>query len=284
MMRHIDRYLLLYLGIVFPISWGIIGCFIVFGEVLSQYVSPLTLMHPITVLILYLPSIAGLVTYYAQGGIASVKGIFLQLIPKQKDLIWFPVMIGVVIVFGFCMHFGALLFGGQTPEITDTLPQIIFKALWNFIEEAGLIGGIFGWVGFLLPFLQAKLKNNILSGLLTGFIFGLWVYPGYMMSPADSSYLLYVAQLMSFFVFISYVFNATQGNLSIYLLTFWLMATGSHIQLYYFNVQIQILQIIFFIVASIVIHTVFKAKKIRYPLQTFPDFIMIKRTQESRSV
>lgn len=284
MMRHIDRYLLLYLGIVFPLTWGIIGGFIVFGELLSQYVSPLTLMHPITIFILYLPSIAGLVTYYTQGGIASVKGIFLKLIPKQKDLIWFPVMVGVVIVFVFCMHFGALLFGGQTPEITDTLPQIISKALWNFIEEAGLIGGIFGWVGFLLPFLQAKLKNNILSGLLTGFIFGLWVYPGYMMSPADSSYLLYVAQLMSFFVFISYVFNATQGNLSFYLLTFWLMATGSHIQLYFFNMQIQILQIIFFIVASIVIHSVFKAKKIRYPLQTFPDFIMITRTQKSISI
>lgn len=278
--NNLYRYLFLYLGIVFPLSFGIIGCFIVFGDVLSQYVGQLTLMHPITIFLLYLPSIAGLVTYYAAHGGAAVKGLLLKLIPRKKDLFWFPVLFGMIILFALSMHFGSLLLGIKTPKITYTFSQMILKTLWNFVEEAGLIGGVFGWVGFLLPFLQRTLKNNILSGLLTGLIFGLWVFPGYMMSPANTSYLLYVAQLMSFFVFSSYVFNATRGNLSFYLFTFWLIATGSHIQLYYFNLEVQALQVFFFTMASIVIHIVFRVKQVKYPLQFFPDFVLTTTNQD----
>ncbi|KAA2301651.1 hypothetical protein FY526_23930, partial [Clostridioides difficile] len=114
--------------------------------------------------------------------------------------------------------------------------------------ETGLIGGLFGWIGFLLPFLQGKLKNNITSGLITGLLFGLWVLPGYLISSFGTSttYIYYVVQLMAFIVFQSYIFNATKGTLLFYLLAFWLVATGSQIDLYYFNPQVQIMQFFFF--------------------------------------
>ncbi|MEN8907439.1 MAG: hypothetical protein ABF289_15895 [Clostridiales bacterium] len=209
------------------------------------------------------------------GGFSGLKGILLKVIPRKQDLKWFPILTGVFVLFASSMHFGSKLFGIAVPEITYTIPQIIMKALWNFIEETGLIGGIFGWIGFLLPFLQSKFKNNITSALLTGFIFGLWVLPGYTISSfgTETSYVFYVIQLMVFVLFQSYIFNITKGNLSFYLFSFWLAATGSRIQLYYFNSQVQILQISFFLLASIVIHFVFKKYKVKYTLQESPKFI-----------
>jgi hypothetical protein len=113
------------------------------------------------------------------------------------------------------------------------------------------------------------------SALLTGLIFGFWVFPGYGLSSiADvTNYLLYVAQLMAFIVFASYLFNITKGNLSFYLFAFWLAATGSHIQLYYFNLPVQIMEILFLSSASVVMHFVTKKTKISWELQVFPDYI-----------
>lgn len=274
-MKSNNKYLYLYLGISFAVCWGIAISFILFEDFLVPITGELTLMHPIAIIALYSPSIAGIITYYVMGGTEALKGLFSKLIPRKQDLIWFPIILGIFILFGLTMHYGSLLFGLPVPDITFTVPEMFIAALVNFIKETGLIGGVFGWIGFLLPFLQGKFKNNITSALLTGFLFGLWVLPGYIISSfgTSTSYLFYVAQLMVFVVFQSYIFNATKGNLLFYLFAFWLAATGSQIQLYFFNPDVQKLQISYFIIAAVVIHFVFKKRNIAQPLQVFPDFI-----------
>lgn len=272
------KYLVLYLSIAFGVCWGIGILYIFFDDVLVPITGELTLMHPIAIIALYSPSIAGLITYSVMGGSEALKGVFSKLVPRRKDLIWFPILLGVFVLFASTMHFGSKLFGLGVPEITRTVPQMILKGLWNLIEETGLIGGAFGWIAFLLPYLQKKLKNSVFSALLTGFIFGLWVLPGYMISSLGTStdYVFYVIQLMFFIVFMSYIFNATNGNVLIYIFAFWLAATGSQIELYYFNSQVQIMQIVFFALAAIIIHFVFKRNKVEHPMQVFPDYIKVK--------
>ncbi|WP_205622767.1 hypothetical protein [Paenibacillus wynnii] len=274
-MKSNNKYLYLYLGISFAVCWGIAIAFILFEDFLVPLTGELTLMHPLAIIALYSPSIAGIITYYVMGGTEALKGLFSKLIPRKQDLVWFPIILGIFILFGLTMHYGSLLFGLPVPDITFTVPEMFIAALVNFIKETGLIGGVFGWIGFLLPFLQGKFKNNITSALLTGFLFGLWVLPGYIISSfgTSTSYLFYVAQLMVFVVFQSYIFNATKGNLLFYLFAFWLAATGSQIQLYFFNPDVQKLQISYFIIAAVVIHFVFKKRNIAQPLQVFPDFI-----------
>lgn len=269
------KYLFLYLGISFGVCWGVGLAYMLFDDVLVPITGELTLMHPIAIIALYSPSIAGLIVYFVMDGFAGLKGIFSKLIPEKKDLIWFPILFGVFIIFALTMHFGSRLLGIGVPEMTYTVPGMILKALRNFIEETGLIGGAFGWIGFLLPYLQSKFKSNITSGLLTGLLFGLWVIPGYLIDSFGTStdFLYYVAQLMVFIVFMSYIFNATKGNILIYLFSFWLISTGSQIDLYYFNPQVQIMQLVFFLICAIIVHFVFKKKNIGRPLQTFPDFI-----------
>lgn len=271
-----NRYLFLYLILVFVLSWTILFGGTIFADKLAPIIGELTLTHPLVIFVLCLPSISGLIIYFIIGGFPAIKSIFLKIIPRKKDLFWFPVLLEFFILFDLIMHYGSLFFGVGVPEISYTPAQMIAKALGNFIEEIGLLGGVFGWVAFLLPFLQRKLKNNILSGLLTGFLFGLWVFPGYGISSAAeaASYLLYVIQLMIFFVFYSYIFNITKGNLGFYIFAFWLAATGSHIQMYYFNVPVQIMQIVFLIISSFAIHFIFKKIKADYSLQIFPNVIL----------
>jgi len=269
------KYLTIFLVLSFVACWGIGLAFILFGDILVPIVGELTLTHPLAIIALYSPSISGLIVYLLMGGMSAFKGIFSKLIPRKQDLFWFPVLFVVFILFWAAMHYGSLLFGIAVPEMTYTFGEKIVQALRNFIEETGLIGGVFGWVGFLLPFLQKKLKNNISSGLLTGLAFGLWVLPGYLISSFGTvtSYPLYVIQLMFFMLFTSYIFNATEGNIGFYLFSFWLAASGSRLQFYFFNQQVQVLQVSYFAIASIVIHLVFKKYKVNQPLQTFPEFM-----------
>ncbi|SYX83430.1 hypothetical protein [Paenibacillus alvei] len=276
-MSNHNKYLYMYLAISFGACWGIGLAYMLFGDILVPITGPLTLLHPLTIIALYSPSIAGLIAYYAMGGSKAVKGVFSKLIPRKQDLFWFPVLLGVVVLFVLTMHYGSKLFGIPLPQMTYSIPEMFLIGLWNLIEETGLIGGIFGWIGFLLPFLQGKFKNNVTSSLLTGLIFGLWVMPGYVISSYETStsYFLYVIQLMFFIWFQSYVFNATRGTLLFYLFTFWLTATGSRLQFYYFNAQVQILQVSFFLIAAIIMHFIYNKQKEKnnYELQMSPQFI-----------
>ena len=274
-MKQYNRYLLIYLTVVFGLAWSImIGCAI-FANLLTPLIGPLSLTHPLIIFVLYLPSLTGLAIYGYAEGVSGVKGIVRKLIPRQQDWVWFPVLLILFIGFALSMRFGSLLLGIDTPKITDTFMHMLTKALWNLIEETGLIGGIFGWIGFVLPFFQKKFKKNIPSALLTGLLFGLWVMPGYGFSSMASvtSYLLYVLQLMSFISLASYIFNATAGNLSCYLFAFWLAATGSHIQLYYFNIPVQVMEVVFLTIATVLLHFSLKKLSVESQIQTFPDFI-----------
>lgn len=277
------KSLFLYLGITFGLAWGILFTFIYFSDFLIPITGPLNLNNPITMFVLYIPSIAGLVTYLVMGGLRGLKGILKKMIPRRQDLFWFPILFLVFVLFALSNHFGSVVLGVPVPKITLTVTQMITKTLTNLIEEVGLLGGLFGWIGFLLPFLQGKLKSNIAAGLLTGLIFGLWVLPEYMMSSfgVTTTYLLYVLQLMLFILFASYIFNATQGNLLFYFFSFWLAATGSHIQLYYFNTPVQVIQIIFFALAIIIIHIMFRVMQVDCQLQVFPDFIQPSSDNEN---
>lgn len=275
-MKTDSKYLFAYLAIVIGVSWAILISWVAFSKVLTPILGPLELTHPLIIFILYLPSFTGLMISYIASGRTGLKNMALKIIPRKEDLFWFPVIIGIFIVFELVLHYGCRVFGIPLPEITMTIPHIILKSLWNFIEEAGLIGGVFGWIAFVLPSLQGKLKNNISAALLTGLLFGLWVLPGYGVSSVQTliSYGLYVMQLMSFLVFISYIFNATKGGLSFYLLAFWLAATGSHVQLYYFNIPVQLIEISFFCLVATLMHFIFKSLKHNYSLVTFPDYIL----------
>ena len=272
-----QKFLKIYLAIAFGFWWGIAILYIIAGSFMEQLFGRLTITCPISIFVFYLPSLAGLYTYYHFGGTAALKQIAAKLVPEKKELFWFPVLFALFILFALLMHVGSIYFHLGTPKITYSPEQMVEVALLNFIKEFGLIGGVFGWIGFLLPYLQGILKSQLKAALLTGAIFGLWVLPGYIIPSygATTSYPLYVLQLMSFILFQSYIFNQTRGSIIFYLFSFWLAATGSHIQLYFFNANVQVMQILFFLGASIIMHLILLLRKKSVTLQVFPDFLQV---------
>jgi hypothetical protein len=273
--KNENRYLWIYLSLIFGIGWSIFVSCALFAKQLEPILGKLTMTHPLIIFVLNLPTLSGLTVCFLRGGTTSLSRMMSKLIPRKQDLCWFPILFAIFLLFGFSMRYGSLVLGIETPQITYDFSQMLLTALGNFIEEIGLLGGVFGWAGFLLPFFQKKFKSNVKSGLLTGFIFGLWVLPGYGISSVGetTSYLLYVLQLMSFLVFASYVFNATKGNLTLYMFAFWLVASGSHIQLYNFVMPIQVMEVLFFALMASILHFIFKFVRISYSLQMFPEFI-----------
>lgn len=273
------KYLWIYLGITFGLSWGMSILYVVFYDVLSPYVGELNISNPFVMVSLNSPSIAGIFIYLIYGGWRGMANFLKRLIPNKKECIWFPVLFVMSVLFYVCMHFGSKCFGIPLPEVTMDSKERVITLLKNIYEETGLLGGALGWYGFLLPYMQRRMKSSIKAGLATGFMFGLFVLPGYLFSSFETAtaYPFYVLQLMFFSVFITFVFNKTRGNVLFFIFAFWLVASGSKLQFYNFVTSVQILEMVFFAIVSIGVYLWYKKEKGEdlniSGLCCFPEFI-----------
>ncbi len=277
--KSLKKYLWIYLGITFGLSWGMSLLYILFYDQLSTVVGELNISNPFVMVSLNSPSIAGIFIYFIYGGKNGIIKFLKRLIPNLSECKWFVFLLIVSIAFYFGMHYGSTLFNIQLPEVTLSTKERIILLLKNIYEETGLLGGALGWYGFLLPYMQKKHNSSIKAGLITGFIFGLFVLPGYAFSSFETAtaYPFYVMQLMAFSVFIAFIMNKTRGNVLFFIFSFWLIASGSKLQFYNFVVSIQILEMTFFVIMVIGMYYYYKRIKNENlntcSLCCFPDFI-----------
>lgn len=273
------KYLLIYLLISFGVCWGISLLYVIAYPVMSSLFGDLTLENPIVIFALNVPGIATFLMYFLYDGLKGIKDFLRTLIPRKKDLIWIPIIIAIMVLYVISVRIVCLIVKIDVPEIEYTPLQMLELFLKNFLGETGMIGQIFGWYGFLLPYLQAKTKSDVKSGLLTGFIFALFLLPGYAFSSFETAtaYPFYIAQQMLFSLCATFVLNKVKGNLLFFLLAFWIAATGSKVNLYYFIPSVQIVQIALFLVILAIIYPIFKkhnaGKAPEEKLQMFPDFL-----------
>lgn len=270
-----NKYLVIYLLVAYGLCWGLASIYIIFYDTLSKILGEMSFTNPGVMVSLYSPNIAGLIVLGLIGGRKAIKNVLKKIVPKKGTMHWFFIVLGLGIAYGIFVHFGSLICGFGAPEMTFGPKQMLIELLKNLFEEAGILGGVLGWIGFLLPFLQKKFNNNVKAGLMTGLLFGIYVLPGYAMSVFQLSavYPLYIMQMMAACVFVSYMFNATEGNLLYYIILFWLIASGSRLQLYYFNSEVQLLQILYFIIVDIIVYFLAKNKRIKQEVQMLPEYI-----------
>lgn len=268
-------YLLLFLCLSTGVWWVIALAYIVFGSTISKSLGPLTFTHPLMRIICFLPSFAGLLICFLDGGFVVLIKCLKKCLPRKCDFMWYLILLLQAVVYWLVVRFGLILFGIEVPKMIYSFWQMFFKVITNYNEEIGILGSAFGWFGFLLPFLQSKTKSRVLSGVFTGAIFGFWILPIYFIPSfaTSSSCILYIIQMIVFMLFLSYVFNATNGNIFLYMYVFLLTGSGTLLQFYYFNAPTQLLQIIFFIFATIIMHFTLKKLKIGQALQIFPEYI-----------
>lgn len=268
-------YLLLFLSLSIGVWWFIALAYIRFGSTLSEYLGPLTFTHPLMRFICFLPSLAGLLIYFLDGGLVAVIKCLSKILPRKCDFIWYLVLLCQAVIYWLFVRYGLVIFGLEVPKITYSIGKMFFKVITNYNEEIGILGSAFGWFGYLLPFLQSKIRNRVLCGVITGIVFGLWILPIYFIPSfaTSSSWILYLMQMTIFLLFLSYVFNATKGNIFLYMYAFLLTGSGTLLQFYYFNAQTQFLQILFLIFATVITHLILKKLRIGQTLQVFPEFI-----------
>lgn len=280
------KYLLIYLAISFGVCWGICLLYVVASKIMTSVFGELTLENPLVIFALNVPAFATLLMYFLYDGVRGIKDFLLTLVPRKKDLIWIPIIIVVMVLYVICVRLVCILVKIDVPEIEYTPLQILELFLKNFLGETGMIGQIFGWYGFLLPYLQAKNKSQVKSGLLTGFVFALFLLPGYVFSSFETAtaYPFYLAQQMLFSLCATFVLNRVKGNLLFFLLAFWIAATGSKVNLYYFIPSVQCVQIVLFLVIIAIIYPIFKkqdsGKTPEETLQMFPDFLYQNKPKE----
>ncbi|MGT2894505.1 hypothetical protein ACVR0A_08840 [Streptococcus downei] len=277
--KNFKKYLWIYLGITFGLSWGISLLYVLCYKQLSPIFGKLNMSSPLVVIALNSPSIAGVFVYYMYGGKKSLLQFFKRLIPNLRECRWFIYLFIVSIAFFAAMHYGSILLHIPLPKVKLSTNDRLVLLLKNIYEETGLLGGALGWYGFLLPYMQKQYYSSIKGGLMTGFIFGLFVFPGYALSSFETAttYPFYVLQLMLFSVFIAFVMNQTRGNVLFFVFCFWLVASGSKLQFYNFIAGVQILEIGFFLITVIGMYLYYRIVKNKdlntYSLCLFPDFI-----------
>ena len=269
------KYLALFIAVTFGFMWGMVFLFILFEEWLTPVFGELTQFNPLVLIALNLPSVVGLFIYVLYDGFGGLKRYLKTLIPRKKDIFWFPVIIVVMSIFAISIRLLSMLFGVDVPQMISPV-QMLLLFLRNFYEEVGMLGTMFGYFGFLLPYLQRSYKSNVIAGLLTGFIMGMFLAPGSAFSD-DTSLLLYILQWMLLSVCVSYVLCDTRCNVLFFLVTFWIACSGSRLQLYYWTTSTQIIQNSLLVLVWVALHFVFKYRNKDKPLHErlpiFPDFI-----------
>ncbi len=271
------KYLVTFLVVTFGLCWGLASLYMAFYDTLSKIFGELSFSNPGVVISLYSPSIAGLIVYGMMGGRKAIFNLIKKFVPRKQDCYWFGIVVGMAVLYAVSIHFLSIAVGFGVPKMTQTPKEMVVGLLRNLYEEAGILGGVFGWFGFLLPYLQKKYNNNVKAGAITGLIFGIYVAPGYVISSFElaAAYPLYIMQMIFFAIFVSYMFNLTEGNLLFYVILFWLIASGSRLELYYFNAKVQLLQMAYFAIAALLIHLIVKKKNIQYKLQVLPEYVGI---------
>lgn len=273
------KYLTMYLLITFGTFWGMCLLYGLFYEKMVEIFGEVKILSPIMFVIFNIPILAGVFMYHLYDKKNGLKKFFRTLIPRKQDLKWFPILVSVMILYLIAVRSICILLGIPVPEITDSPSQIILKFLKNIYEENGMFGLAFGWYGFVLFYLQGRFKNNIKAGLLAGAIVSIYVIPGCEIRSTEEavSFALYIVQLMILGVCVSYILNDTRGNIIFFVLPFWISATGSKVNLYYFVSSTQIVQIFIYIGFTLILHFTLKKKYANKPIEEklvmFPNYI-----------
>lgn len=276
------KYLLIFLCLCFGVCWGICLLYALISDTMTKNFGELTLTNPLVHIILNIPGVAAFIIYYLYGGKKAVLDFLKTLVPRKKDLKWIPIVLIGMVVYLTCVRLVCIAIGIAVPDMEYSLPKMLKIFLRNFIGETGMIGQIIGWFGFLLPYLHSKTKNGIVSGIWTGFIFSMFLMPGYVFSSfeAATSFPFYMAQNIMFSVCATFILNEVKGNLLFMLLAFWIAATGSKVKLYDFIPSVQIVQISLFVVLFVILYFVFRKRNIgktsEEVLPMFPNFLYQK--------
>ncbi|WP_430885948.1 lysostaphin resistance A-like protein [Fusibacter sp. JL216-2] len=167
------------------------------------------------------PLIAAITTSFATEGVLGVKRIIVRYV-RNFSLIWCLVAILLPFILAFVSVGVYGLIGGTIPELflLRNNPLVVLKiaayfmipwASSAFLEEVG-------FRGYVLSELQEK-YSPLISTVILGIFFGAWLLPEFL-NPESAQYAMgglsyypwFILIELSFSVFMTWIYNKTNGN------------------------------------------------------------------------
>jgi membrane protease YdiL (CAAX protease family) len=166
-----------FLALTFGLAWAILGLFIIFADRVSGLLGELSAHHPLFVLAVYAPAIAGILVVFWHGGASGLRRYLSRLLLWRCSGGWYVyIVVGIPLVY-----FAAAFVKGGVPDtlwvsegVAPLLAAMLFMLFLGPVEELG-------WRGVALPLLQRRF-TPFSAGLILGAVWGLWHWPAFLLS------------------------------------------------------------------------------------------------------
>jgi hypothetical protein len=287
--RPYTKYLVLYLVLTIGSVWALTLFYLFAYDFAVGLMGELHLRNPAVILILHSPMIAAVLVLFLYDGARGVANFLRTLVPRRRDLVWIPVLLALMFAYIFAIRYLCMLFGIDVPAETETPLEMVLTFLELFYAEVGMVAIAIGWFGFFMPFMQRLTGKPVSAGVLTGLGIAVFVAPGNVLASFELAiaWPLYAAQLCVLCVGMAFLLNRMKGNVLFFLLPFWASASGSAMQLYYFAVPTQFVQLVVFALLALLLVWVLKRQspdgRLDEPF-TFPDYLERAYTLRAGSV
>jgi membrane protease YdiL (CAAX protease family) len=168
---------------------------------------------------IFSPTYSALIISWIIGGWAEVKRLLSGYLRWKVGMRWYlatlflffgPLAIGLIYIALGNPHPGL----NRELTILGVTSQLLFNIFSGPVAEEA------GWRGFALPRLQEK-YNALVSSLILDVIWACWHIPLYFMPASDQlsiPFPIYLAMIIAFTTYITWLYNNTKGSLLITIL------------------------------------------------------------------
>lgn len=192
-----------------------INCLFTFS---SKYLVPIP--YPIVWFFqVFSPTMSAAIISGVIGGKAAVKKLFSGFMRWKVGWIWYLAAFSLAL-WPLLVALVYRLLGNPVPGLAPgmTLPVLLSNVVFTLFS--GPLAEEAGWRGFALPRLQKKC-NALVSSLILGAVWACWHLPFYAVSGGGAGlpFPIYFCMTVVVAIFITWIYNNTNGSLGLCVLT-----------------------------------------------------------------
>jgi CAAX protease family protein len=200
-----------FFRLAFALTWGIGAVGLLIGLWMPA-LRPLSTSSPLYYLAAYCVSLAGIGLTARYEGREGLRSLGRRLIPWRSSLGWYLIVVaGYAAMTTISLYLPALVH----PEATVTPVRPLGTLASAIVGDPGPIGEEFGWRGFALPRLLARLPP-LQASVVLGIVHAAWHLPLFFipgMPQTQLSFPLFTVGVLSIAIFDTAIYLHTGANL-----------------------------------------------------------------------